>query len=383
MDYYSLLGVKKGASADEIKKAYRVAAKKYHPDLVRDESKKEEAKKKFQEIQAAYDVLGDEKKRQAYDSMGHESFTRTGGGGNYGFESQGGFEDIFNDLFGRGFSSRGFSSAFGGFNSDSGEYSNAARGEDLRYSLELALEESFAGKELKIQLPRMVVCKGCSGNGKDPESKAIKCTTCNGTGRIVMQQMFLTLQQTCHDCHGRGNRQADCKQCRGKCRVSEKSTIDVVIPKGVTDGISLRMQRQGNAGIEGGPAGDLFIAVKVKKHDLFVVENANLICSFPVSLAIAVLGGVIEVPTIDGSLIEVKIPAGSENGDRIRVAGKGMPILSSLKRDVGRGDMFVQIELDVPTSLSSKEKEAWRILLEEENSPKYKKFKAKLKNYKK
>ena len=385
MDYYALLGVKKGASIDEIKKAYRVAAKKHHPDLVRDESKKEEAKKKFQEIQNAYDVLSDEKKRQMYDSLGHDNFTRNGGQGGAsgaagGFEYQGGFEDIFNDLFGRGFGA-GFGGGFQGF--QEADRSNAMRGEDLRYFVELTLEEAFAGKELKIQLPRMIACTGCSGKGVDPESKPIKCTTCNGAGRVVMQQMFLTLQQTCHDCHGAGTKQSSCKQCRGKCRVNEKSVIEITIPKGVVDGVSLRMQRQGNAGIAGGPAGDLFIAVKVKKHELFVVEGSNLVCTIPVSLPLAVLGGTLQVPTIDGMLVDVKIPAGSTYGDRIKVAGKGMPILNPMKKDAGRGDMFMQVELDVPASLSSKEKEAWKALLEAENNPKYKKFATKLKGYKK
>lgn len=387
MDYYALLGIKKGASTDEIKKAYRAAAKKHHPDLVRDESKKEEAKKKFQEIQAAYDVLSDEKKRQMYDSLGHDNFTRQGSGqggfdgfGQGGF-GQGGFEDIFNDLFGRGGFS-GFSSAgFGGF--QEAEHTRAMRGEDLRYFVELTLEEAFSGKELKIQLPRMIACTSCSGKGLDPNSKPEKCSACKGSGHTVVQQMFFSIQQTCRSCNGRGVKQDTCKQCRGNCRINEKSTIDITIPKGVVDGVNLRMQRQGNAGIEGGPAGDLFIAVKVKKHELFAVENASLVCITPVSLPLAVLGGLLQVPTIDGDLIDVKIPASSVHGDRIKVPGKGMPILNPTRKDTQRGDMFVLIDLDVPNSLSGKEKEAWKVLLEAENSPKYKKFAGKLKGYKK
>lgn len=385
MDYYSLLGVKKGATQEEIKKAYRAAAKKHHPDLVRDESKKEEAKKKFQEIQSAYDVLSDEKKKSMYDSLGHENFTRGGGQGQgaggfdfNGFQGAGGFEDLFNDLFGRSGFSGGFGSGFGHESE-----SRAERGEDLRYFVELTLEEAFAGKQLKINLPRMVGCSGCAGHGKDPNSKKETCGTCKGTGRIISQQMFLTMQQTCHKCHGTGNLQADCKTCRGQGRVNEKSTIDITIPRGVMDGINLRMQRQGNAGFAGGPAGDLFINIRVKKHDVFIVDEQHLICIVPISLPLAVLGGVIDVPEIEGAQIEVKVPSGSVHGDRIKVTHKGMPILNPMKKDAGRGDMFVQLELDVPTSLSSKEKDAWRTLLEIDNTPRYKKFLSKIKGWKK
>lgn len=369
-DYYTILGVSKSASSSEIKKAYRVAAKKHHPDLVQDAAKKDEAKKKFQSIQEAYDVLGDEKKRQAYDQFGHENYSRgqSQGGGGFGGSD---FEDIFSQFFGGGgFSASGFGQR---------EYSTAVRGEDLRYFVELTLEEAFAGREMKIQLPRMKSCTGCAGKGKDSNGKRTKCTTCGGKGRVVMQQLFLNIQQTCPDCNGRGEKQEACKQCYGKCRISEKSTLDIKIPQGVLDGINLRMQGYGNAGLDGGSAGDLFISIKVAPHSIFEVDGSNLICTVPVSLPLAVLGGSIKVPIIDGEQIEVKIPAGSQDGARIKVSNKGMFLMN--KRDGARADMFVKLHLDVPVELSSKEKEIWQTLLEKGNGPQYKKFETKVKNF--
>lgn len=381
-DYYAVLGVSKNATQAEIKKAYRTAAKKYHPDLVRDKSKQEEAKKKFQEIQAAYDVLSDEKKKQMYDSMGHDAFNQSGGQGGFGgFGGFGGgqgfsgFEEMFGDFFGQ-FGGQGFNGGGGA------RYSAAQRGEDLRYFVELSLEEAFTGKELKIKLPRMVSCKTCNSHGKDPDTKPTKCNTCNGQGRIVMQQMMFNIQQTCPTCHGSGKSQPDCKVCKGACRVSDKSIVDIKIPAGVLDGMNLRMQGQGNAGVEGGGNGDLFIAVKVNEHELFKVMDGNILLNTPVSLPLAVLGGKIEVPTIDGSTIKVDIPAGSMHGSSIKVSGKGLPLIKS-SFGKSRADMFVVVDLDVPTSLTSKEKKAWKELLESEPTSNAKKFSAKVNKFSK
>lgn len=373
-DYYAVLGITKSANKEEIKKAYKSLVKQHHPDKFTDAKEKEAANKKFQEIQSAYDVLSDDKKRQTYDAYGHEGYTQSGGagaggGGFHGFEGfgAGGGFDIFNEFF----------SQFGGAQSGR-EYSRAQEGEDLRYAIEIDLEEAFKGTKLKIKLPRMVKCDGCAGHGIEKDAKTSKCHTCNGSGRVVMQQMFLNIQQTCPTCHGKGVSAPVCKLCRGSCRVSQKSELEIEVPKGVTDGLNLRMQREGNAGVEGGPNGDLFISVRVRKHALFEVEGNNLVCVIPISAQVAALGKEIEVPTIDGQTMKVNIPAGSQYGSRIKISGKGMPII----RSSARGDMFVKLNILIPTSMNSKEKELWKALLEEsEHNAESKSFLDKVKKF--
>lgn len=374
-DYYSILGVSKTAKQDEIKKAYRSLAKKHHPDLVQDAKQKEEAKKKFQEVQEAYDVLGDEKKRQNYDALGHERFQNGYSGGQGGFDFNGadfgGFENVFNEFFSQ-FGGGGF-----GFGSSAAEYSNAVRGEDLRYFVELTLEQAFKGTKMNIQLPRMSACETCAGAGVDKDSKPVTCSTCKGSGRIVSQQMFLNIQQTCPTCHGKGKSQAVCKSCKGACRVNKKSLVEVNIPAGVQSDMHLRLSRQGNAGLHGGPAGDLFVILRVQKHALFEVEGNNLVCKVPISVPMAVLGGEIEAPTIDGKAVSVKVPSGSQFNTRIKIAGKGMPVLNKNTR----GDMYIQLEIDIPTSLGAKEKDAWNVLMKESANPKSAGFFAKVKEF--
>jgi molecular chaperone DnaJ len=374
-DFYSILGVNKGSSDDEIKKAYRNLVKKHHPDRFKQPSEKEEATKKFQEIQSAYDVLSDEKKKKSYDAIGHDTYTKSGGQGFGGFEGGfGGFDfggfDIFNDIF----------SQFGGASGQSApEYSRAGRGEDLRYAIEIDLEEAFSGKSMTIKLPKMVACVSCDNKGVEKGSTGSKCGKCNGTGRIVTRQMFLNVQQTCHECNGRGVKQPVCKSCRGVCRVNQKVEIDIEIPKGVTNGLNLRMQGKGNAGVEGGASGDLFIELHIRRHPLFEVDGNNLICTVPVSVQIAVLGGEILVPTIEGQSIQVKIPVGTVHGAKIKVQNKGMPYIRSSS---SRGDMHVKVEIDIPTSLSSKEKDLWKQISEiAKETDKSKTFSKKMKDF--
>lgn len=360
-DYYAILGIDKSAKSDDIKKAYRKLVLQYHPDKIKDHSKKEEAKKKFQEIQEAYDVLHDEKKRAMYDQYGSEFAQRQQQGGFNGQEFD--FGDIFGDIF-----SQFSGGASGGRQS---EQSYRRRGEDLEYSIELSLEEAFKGQQLKIKLPRMIICDCCNGNGKAKDSQPVKCTTCDGKGRIFMQQMFFNVQQTCHVCNGRGVSQAKCGKCNGSGRVSDRNVLDIDVPAGVVNNMTLRMMSKGNAGVEGGPNGDLFVNVHVKKHDIFTIESVgktnHIICSVPIDPATAVLGEIVQVPTIDGTLIDVKIPAGAQHDSRIRVSGKGMPILKS----AARADMFVMVKIEIPTTVNAKEAELWKELknLAKESKP--------------
>jgi molecular chaperone DnaJ len=342
-DYYDVLGVQKTASIEEIKKAYRKLVVKHHPDKVK-ESEKETAKKQFQMIQEAYDTLSDEKKRAMYDQIGHSGYQTQQQGG---FDSsQGaGFEfdigDIFRDFFGH---------HDGGYQ----QRDMRQKGEDLKYSISITLEEAFYGTKLKIQLPRKVACDACNGSGKAKNSSQMTCSTCEGRGRMFIRQGFLNIQQTCHACGGRGITHQHCATCRGGCRVSEKSLIDIEIPCGVIDGLTLRMANQGNAGIFGGSSGDLFVVIQVKKHELFEVESVgkanNIICALEINPISAMLGEAVEVPTLDGEVVKITIPAGSQHGARIKIPGKGMPHLKSITRS----DMFVEIKLMTPKNLSIK-----------------------------
>lgn len=352
-DYYSILNVPKTASAAAIKKAYRDLAKKNHPDRFQDPKEKENAGKKFQEIQHAYDVLGDENKRRAYDAYGHEAFERGAGGGG---GSAHGFEDFFS-----GFQSGGFSDIFGDFFSQfSGEGGKrAVRGEDLKYSIEISLEQAFKGTKLSIKIPKMVSCKPCNGRGGEVGSTGSRCSMCNGSGQVRMQQLFLTVRQACPQCGGAGTTQVRCKSCKGEGRLHERCSIDVNVPAGVSDGMQLRLQGEGNSGPGG--AGDLFIHIKINPHSLFKVESGNIVCDVPISVPLAVLGGEIEVPTIDGNKIKISVPAGTQPGNKLKVKGRGMPSV----RSSGRGDMIVNVEVEIPTSTSSKEKELWKSLLSE------------------
>ncbi len=345
-DYYEVLGVKKGASADELKKAYRKLAMKYHPDRNPDAP---EAEHKFKEINEAYDVLKDENKRAAYDRMGHAAFEAGMGGRGAagGFDFSSAFSDIFDDLF-NDFTGKRRTGAAG-----QGEAA-AQRGADLRYNLQISLEDAFRGKQQNITVSTSVSCGECQGSGGEKGSAPIGCPTCQGSGRIRAQQGFFTIERTCHTCQGSGKIiEKPCKQCAGTGLTRKDKTLSVNIPSGVEEGTRIRLAGEGEAGFRGGPSGDLYIFLSIKPHRFFKRDGANLHCQIPVSMVTASLGGAVEAPTIDGGKIKVTIPEGTQTGAQFRLRGKGMSIL----RSGTRGDMYIHVQVETPVNLSKKQKD--------------------------
>ncbi len=344
-DFYQILGVSKSASADELKKAYRKLAMKYHPDKNPNDKAAEE---KFKEISHAYDILSDEQKRAAYDRYGHDAFTQGGmggaggGAGAAGFDFSSGFADIFEDLFG-----------MGGGRAQAQQQQNT-RGADLRYNLSVSLEEAFKGKAETIKITTAASCGTCSGSGGANGSKPINCGTCGGSGRVRATQGFFTVERTCTGCGGMGKTIKDpCKTCAGSGRVRKEKTLSVNIPAGVEEGTRIRVSGEGEVGVRGGQAGDLYIFVSVKNHELFVRDAADIHCSVPISMTTAALGGSIEVPTIDGSRVKVTIPEGTQHGHQMRLRGRGMSII----RAGHRGDMYIHTLVETPVKLSKKQRE--------------------------
>ncbi|MFQ6546960.1 molecular chaperone DnaJ [Aestuariibius sp. 2305UL40-4] len=360
-DYYETLGVSKGATADEIKKAYRKKAKELHPDRNADNP---DAESQFKEANEAYEVLKDADKKAAYDRFGHAAFEGGMGGGpraGGGFQSQGdfasAFSDVFDDLFG---------DMMGGRRAGGGR--RAARGSDLRYNLRISLEEAYSGLQKTINVPSAVSCEACNGNGAEGDSEPTTCPTCSGMGKVRAQQGFFTVERTCPTCNGMGQTIKDpCHVCGGSGRVEKERALNVNIPAGVETGTRIRLAGEGEAGMRGGPGGDLYIFIEVKDHTLFQREGPNLYCRVPVSMASAALGGDIEVPTIDGGRSRVKIPAGSQSGRQMRLRSKGMPAL----RGGQTGDMFIELAVETPVNLTSRQKELLREFdkLSEDNSP--------------
>jgi molecular chaperone DnaJ len=341
-DFYELLGVSKSASADDLKKAYRKLAMQYHPD--RNPGDKA-AEHKFKAISEAYDVLKDEQKRAAYDRFGHAAFEsgRGGGGaGDFGFAA--GFADIFDEMFGDFMGGR------------RGQGANA-RGNDLRYNLEITLEEAFKGKQTTVRVPTMAMCEACGGTGAEAGSKPVSCPTCYGNGRVRAQQGFFTIERTCPSCHGAG-RVIDnpCRKCGGQGRLRKEKTLSVTIPAGVEDGTRIRLAGEGEAGLRGGAPGDLYIFLAVKPHRFFQRDAANIHCRVPISMPSAALGGAIEVPTIDGGRAKVNIPAGTQSGHQFRLRNRGMSVL----RSSSRGDMYVQGVVETPVHLTKRQQELLR-----------------------
>ncbi len=363
-DYYETLGVAKGADAATIKKAYRQKAKELHPDRNSDNPN---AEAQFKEANEAYEVLKDAEKKAAYDRFGHAAFEggMGGGGGRPGgghgdFASA--FSDVFDDLFG---------DMMGGGRGRGG--SRAQRGNDLRYNLRIKLEDAYAGMQKTINVPTAVGCESCNGTGAEGGSEPQNCPTCNGMGKVRAQQGFFTVERTCPTCNGMGQTIKDpCKTCHGAGRVEKEKSLSVNIPAGVETGTRIRLAGEGEAGMRGGPAGDLYIFIEVINHDLFERENNNLFCRVPVSIASAALGGEIEVPTIDGGRSRVKIPEGSQSGRQMRLRGKGMPAL----RGGGAGDMFIELAVETPVNLTSRQREILKEFdkLSEENNPHGSKF---------
>ena len=375
-DYYEVLGVSKGASADEIKKAYRGKVKELHPDRNKDNPN---AEKQFKEVGEAYDVLKDADKKAAYDRFGHAAFEggmggggRPGGGfggGNADFTSA--FSDVFDDLFGDFMGQRG-----GG----GGGRRRAARGSDLRYNLRVTLEEAYAGLQKSINVPTSVQCGSCNGSGAEGGAEPTTCPTCSGMGKVRAQQGFFTVERTCPTCSGMGQIVKNpCNTCRGAGRVEKDRSLSVNIPAGVETGTRIRLAGEGEAGMRGGPSGDLYIFIAVKEHDLFERDGPNLFCRVPVSMSTAALGGNIEVPTIDGGRGRVSIPAGSQSGRQMRLRGKGMPPL----RGGGVGDMIIELAVETPVNLTARQKELLREFedLSSENNPESKNFFSSVKSF--
>ncbi|HMM15708.1 MAG TPA: molecular chaperone DnaJ [Parvibaculum sp.] len=349
-DFYEVLGVNKNATADEMKKAYRNLAKQLHPD--RNPGDKD-AEHKFKELNEAYDVLKDEQSRAAYDQFGHAAFDGTAGaragGFNPGFRGDfsSSMSDIFDDLFGE------FMGGRRGQRSDGGR----TRGQDLRYNMELSLEEAFEGKKAQIRVPSSVSCDTCHGSGAEPGSKPITCTTCQGVGKVRATQGFFTIERTCPTCHGRGQIiEKPCKVCHGAGRVERERTLSVNIPAGVEDGTRIRLGGEGEAGLRGGPPGDLYIFLSVRPHPIFQRDGADLFCRVPIAMTQAALGGEIEVPTLNGKRVKLKIPEGTQTGRQFRLRDKGMPVVNS--REIG--DLYIQVTVETPVHLSKKQKELLR-----------------------
>jgi molecular chaperone DnaJ len=374
-DYYEVLGVAKGASADELKKAYRAKAKELHPDRNADNPN---AEAQFKEVNEAYDVLKDENKKAAYDRYGHAAFEGGGPrGGGGGFQGNGdfssAFSDVFEDLFGD----------FMGRGGAGGQQNRrrAARGQDLRYNLRVTLEEAYKGVQKTITVPTSVACDTCHGTGAEGGAEPVVCPTCSGMGKVRAQQGFFTVERTCPTCQGAGQTiKNPCKTCHGAGRQERERSLSVNIPAGVETGTRIRLAGEGEAGMRGGPSGDLYIFIETREHQLFQRDGVNLYCRVPVSLITAALGGEVEVPTIDGGRARVKVPAGTQTGQQMRLRSKGMPAL----RGGGVGDMHIELAVETPVNLSSRQKELLREfekLEAEENNPEGSSFFAKVKGF--
>ncbi|MDG4646973.1 molecular chaperone DnaJ [Roseibacterium sp. SDUM158017] len=353
-DYYEVLGIQRGTSADEIKKAYRTKAKQLHPDRNSDNP---DAEAQFKELNEAYDVLKDADKKAAYDRFGHAAFdggmaggARAGGfGGGAGqgdFASA--FSDVFEDLFG---------DFMGGQRGGGQRRSRASRGSDLRYNLRINLEDAYSGLQKQITVPSAVACGSCSGTGSEGGSEPVTCPTCSGMGKVRAQQGFFTVERTCPTCSGVGQIVKNpCHSCGGAGRVQKDRALSVNIPAGVETGTRIRLSGEGEAGLRGGPTGDLYIFIEVGDHPLFQRDGVDLYCRVPVSMTRAALGGEVEVPTIDGGRSRVKVPEGSQSGRQMRLRGKGMPSL----RGTGMGDMYIELAVETPVKLNAEQKELLR-----------------------
>ena len=365
-DFYEILGVQKNASDDEIKKSYRKLAMKYHPDRNKDDK---ESERKFKEVSAAYEILKDSEKRSAYDQYGHDAFRQGGMGGGQGFgDFGGGFSDIFEEFFGGG---------FGGQSRQRGPQ----RGNDLRYNMSVSLQEAYSGKKSQIRIPSYEGCDLCSATGSADKSGPSTCSTCGGQGKVRSTQGFFSIERPCPTCGGEGSSiKNPCLKCSGTGQVKKQKTISVTIPAGVDTGTRIRISGEGEPGQRGAGNGDLYIFVEVQKDKLFEREEENIFCQIPISITTAILGGDVEVPTIEGKKARLNIPPGTQSETQFRLKGKGMSIL----RQTRRGDMYVEANVEIPVNLSSKQKAILQEFEKEggtskKHSPKSQSFFSKLK----
>ncbi len=372
-DYYDILGVQRRATADELKSAFRKKAKELHPDRNPGDAKAEQS---FKELNEAYDILRDDQKRAAYDQYGHQAFEGPGGGAGgrgFGFDFSTSFTDVFDDLFGE---------FMGGRRGGAGGGNRASRGTDLRYNMEISLEEAFVGKTATIRIPGSIACEACSGSGAEAGSKPQACPTCSGVGKVRAQQGFFTIERTCPTCQGLGRVVKNpCRACSGSGRVQRERTLNVNIPQGVEDGTRIRLASEGEAGLRGGPKGDLYIFLSVAPHPLFKRDGQDIHCHVPVSFVTAALGGHVEVPTLGGGRARVAIGEGTQSGRHFRLRGKGMP---GLRGQGAHGDMFVEVGVETPVHLTKKQQELLREFEKAtsgQNSPEATSFFARMKEF--
>lgn len=377
-DFYDILGVGRSASAEDIKRAFRGKAKSLHPDL-NPSCKVSEAE--FKEVNEAYECLRDPQRKAAYDRFGHAAF-ENGGGGFGGFGGRAGqgdfgaaFADVFDDLFGEFVGGRG----------GAGGRSRPARGQDLRYNLRVTLEEAWRGVDKTISVPGAVACDACNGTGAEGAVEPLSCPTCSGMGKVRASQGFFTVERTCPTCNGNGQIVKNpCKSCSGAGRVAQDRSISVTIPAGVETGTRIRLAGEGEAGMRGGPAGDLYIFIELREHQIFIRDGKTLACQVPVSMVTAALGGEVEVPTIDGGRSRVKVPAGSQTGRQMRLRGKGMPPLRHGAGMNGEpGDMVIELSVETPVNLTARQRELLREFdgIAADNHPQTESFFSKIKGF--
>ena len=371
-DYYQTLGVANSATSDEIKSAYRKKAMKYHPDRNKGDK---ESEKQFKKVNEAYYILKDKEKRAQYDQFGHQAFEGNGGAGFKDFNFGSGFSDIFDEMFGD------FGNEFGFSGRGKNQRKTSNDGSDLRYDMEVSLEDIYAGKKIIIHIPAKIQCDDCKGNGCSPGTSTETCQECEGYGTVRVSQGFFTIERTCPKCSGNGETiSSPCSKCSGSGRVDKKKSLSVEIPAGVENGTKIRLSGEGEAGTKGGQTGDLYIFIIEKPHSIFKREYSNLYCIAPIPMTTAALGGSIEVPTLDGSIAKVKIPQGTQSGSKFRLSNKGMPEMNQSSK----GDLYLEAFVETPVNLSTDQKKLIKKFEEEKNqnstSPQSEGFFSKLKD---